>query len=160
MAIKSILILNHSGFDSDSHKHTQSMVLHSYVLPAKRLWSWGNFFFSDGALQHTELTTPTTWSDRPRGTQCEQIWVTPIRKLKNSFYLSDNTRDHFTTFTELFIQVFTLPHLESAWPLTKLSFFFRESCHHRFATMSAIAGNSHYSPVIGRIKQTLISSSG
>ena len=35
--------------------------------------------------------------------------------------------------------------------------FHRESCHRRFATMSATAGNSHYSPVIGGIKQPRIS---
>ena len=40
------------------------------------------------------------------------------------------------------------------------SWFFRESCQHRFAAMSAIAGNSHYFPVIGGIKQTPISGQG
>ena len=66
MAIKSILILNHWVLIL-IHTHTQSMVLHCYVLPAKRLWSWGDvfvcfflLFFSDGALQHAELTTHTT----------------------------------------------------------------------------------------------------
>ena len=59
-----------------THTHTHSMALHSYVLPAERLWSlvWWVclFFFSDGTLQHTELVTHTTWSGWSRGTQCEQ----------------------------------------------------------------------------------------
>ena len=58
---------------------------------------------------HLEVTDRVERSESRQG----RIWVTPIRKL-NSFCLSDNTRDHFTTFTELLIQAFIRPLVETA----------------------------------------------
>ena len=77
----------HTHTHTHTQTHTHSMALHSYVLPAERLWSlgwwvcclfvWGFLFFfslslSNGTLQHTELVTRTTWSGQSRGTQREQ----------------------------------------------------------------------------------------
>ena len=74
-----------------------------------------------------------------------RIRVTPIRKLKNSFYPSDNTSHHFTTFTELLIQVFLLQLVQSARPVTKLGFF-ANHVNVVLLRCPAIAGNSHYFP--------------
>ena len=156
MAIKSILILNHSGFDS--HSHTHSMVLHSYVLPAKRLWSWGDFFFWRRSATHWahhthNLKWPAAWNAvwadlGHADSQVEQFL--PVRQYSRSLH------DFHETF-------YTGFHPSTSWKCVtghKTLGFFRESCHCRFATMSAIAGNSHYSPMIRGIKQTLISGPG
>ena len=59
---------------------------------------------------HLEVTGRVERSVSRQG----RIWVTPVRKLKNSICPSDNTCHHFTTFSELFIQVFILPLVQSA----------------------------------------------
>ena len=73
MAVKSILILNHS--DSDSHTHTHRVWSYTVMYCLQRGFDHrgdGFVFFSDGPLQHTELVTHTTWSGQSHGTQREQ----------------------------------------------------------------------------------------
>ena len=104
------------------HKHTHTHTLththlNTYRERERRLWSytvmyclqsgfglWGDVLLTvlcntlSLPHMHLEVTGCIERSVNRQG----RIWVTPIHRLKNNFYLSDNTRDHFTTFTELF----------------------------------------------------------
>ena len=116
-------------------------------------------FFSEGDLQHTELVSHTTWSGQSRGTQFEQTGQNlgqadsqvveqylPVRQYSPSLYVFHGTFD--TGFH---------PSTSRKCVTGRKTRFLRESCQRRFATKSAIAGNSHNYPVIGGIKQTPIS---
>ena len=126
MAIKSILILNHSDSDSDSHTHTHTHT-HTQYSPTQLCTACKEalvfvvmFSFSDGTLQHTELATHTTWSGRSCGTQCEQtgqnLGHTDLQveeQIQPITQYSQSLHDFHGTF-------YTGFH-PSTWPVAKLS---------------------------------------